>query len=425
MKKVIVVLFSFLLILPVFSAQKYIYSEIEYRQYAEQIFNRRLGKFNLQKMNFHRSKNQTEVVGYNIKYQCKLSSVMDFNFILNSGRVLNLSMDLLEPPFQLNDDMKAYADKFLTKYHLKSVKTEQLVQMTDYFKKNPCDIEYIWNLTINAQGVYKYRMGNCFAFTNYFVGLARYVGLNAYYYYIPELQSSYLKEDTLITTSHIVCGVDVGRNKIPFVIDFIPNTKIQYENFFKTNRIKKITDLQAAGLFYSNLGAKAMLQKQYQNAELFLLLGDGLYPHSPNILNNLGVLYKKIGKYDSAIKQFKEALKYTKHPQKIVTNIIKMKEEIKKQIKQGDSKLSGKLQAIDKTIDKLLEQNYYWHLKKAANYMEKEIYDKALSEIKKADNLSPNNQEVYIYFLKFASKTGDEKMGKKYRAKLRIVSDTF
>ncbi len=424
MKSAIIFLFLFFLILPVFSAQKYIYSEDEYRQCVEQIFRERLQKFNVEKVKVSSEEKKKDFPGYKTTFKYRLSSVMDFNFILNSGRVLHLSMDLLEPPFKLNDEMKSYADKFLSMYHIKIVKTEQLLQMVNYFEKTPTEIEYIWNLTINAQGVYKYRMGNCFAFTNYFVGLARYVGLKAYYYYVPKIQASYLSKDTLITTSHIVCGVDVGRNKIPFVIDFIPNTKIHYENFFKTNRIKKITDLQAAGLFYCNLGAKAMLQKQYQNAEIFLLLAEGLYPHSPNILNNLGVLYKKIGKYDSALKKFKEALKYTKHPQKIVANVIKMKEEIKKQIKQGNSKFSEKLQTVDETIDNLLEQNYYWHLKKAANYMEKEIYDKALSEVKRADKLSPDNQEVYIYFLRLASKIGDKKLYEKYSKKIKKIDAT-
>ena len=50
--------------------------------------------------------------------------------------------------------------------------------------------------------------------------------------------------------------------------------------------------------------------------------------------------------------------------------------------------------------------------------MEKEIYDKALNEIKKAAKLSLNNQEVYIYFLWFASKTGDKKLYEKYSKKI-------
>ncbi len=423
MKKAIAFLFLFLFVFPVFSSQKYIYSEEEYTRFVEQIFVNRLKKFNVEKVKVSSKEQKKDFPGYKTTFKYRLSSVMDFKFILSSGRVLLLSMDLLEPPFHLNDDMKAYADSFLSKYHIKTVKTEYLFQMVNYFEKNPTEIEYIWNLTINAEGVYKYRMGNCFAFTNYFVGLARYVGLKAYYYYVPKIQASYLSRDTLITTSHIVCGIDIGRNKIPFVIDFIPDTKINYENFFKTNRIKKITDLQAAGLFYCNLGAKAMLQRQYNNAELFLLLADGLYPHSPIILNNLGVLYKKMGNYSLALEKFKKALKYARHPQKIVANIIKMKEEIGKKMKGNKSKLAENLRKINKTIERMLEENYYWHLKKANDFMKEKRYKEALSEIEKADKLSPHNQEVYIYFMRLASITGDKNLYEKYKNRLKQVRE--
>ncbi len=422
MNKVIVFLFLFLFIFPVFSFQKYIYSEDEYRQYVEQIFMERLQKFSVEKVKVS-SKEKKDFPGYKTTFKYRLSSVMNFKFILRSGRVLYLSMDLIEPPFHLTNEMMSYADNFLSKHRIKTVKIEYLHQMVNYFEKTPTKIEYIWNLTINAEGVYKFRMGNCFAFTNYFVGFARYVGLKAYYYYVPKIQSSYLSKDTLITTSHIVCGIDVGRNKIPFIVDFIPDTKIHYENFFKTNTIKKITDLQAAGLFYCNLGAKAMLQRQYDNAELFLLLADGLYPHSPLILNNLGVLYKKMGDYNLALEKFREALKYARHPQKIVANIIKMKEEISRKIKEKGSKLSEDFRKINRTIEKMLEENYYWHLKKASNYMKKKRYKEAMKEIEKADKLSPHNQEVYIYFMRLASITGDKNLYEKYKNKLKIIRE--
>ncbi len=396
---IFIIFFSF----PVFSAKKYIYSQREYSNYVLKLLKTKLKRFENRIYLFENGRN----VQFGKKIGDYAACYLEINFTVND-KEQNIKLNLLDPPYKIDRDIKKIADDFSNKKENFSTKTYYLIFIKDYFYNNPEPIDYVWNLTLNASDVFKYRMGNCFAITNYFIAITRYLGFKSYYYYFPYTQSSYISNDVLITTSHIVCGVEVGNRDMPFIIDYLPDANISYRKLFKLKKVKKITDLQASGLFYSNLGVKMMLLKNFGTAEFLLSFAENLYPESANIKNNLGVLYKNLKNYKKAIDCFLKAIALTDDFQKIMPNILKIEKYLNEKERQ----------IIREKLNDALEKNYFWHLKKADAYMEEKNFKKALKEIKKADRLSPDNQEVYIYFLKLASKTNNEKLYKKYSKKI-------
>ena len=408
MKRFLVLLFCFVLFFNNgYAAKKYIYSDKEYERYVLKLIKTKLKRFENKIFVF--SGENRFGLGRPNKYFC----FIEVNFSI-FGEENRIKINLLSPPYKINRQMKKFADNFLTSRRVITAKSEHLIEIREYFFENPTPIEYVWNLTLNAEDVFKYRGGNCFAITNYFIGLTRYLGLKSYYYYFPYTQTSYVTNDILITTTHIVCGIDIGSGYIPFVIDYLPDVDISYNKLFKLKKIKKISDIEAAGLFYSNWGVRMMLMKNYGTAEFLLLLAEGLNPESANIKNNLGVLYKNMGSFEKSADYFLKAISLTSNFQGILSNLIKIEKNLPKE----------KRERVKESLTKALDKNYYWHLKNADEFITRKDFKKAYKELKKADKLSPNNQEVYIYFMKFASKTGDKKLYEKYSKKIKKIDAT-
>jgi len=395
MKKIkLFLLLFFLFVIPVFGSKKYIYSQKEYSDYV----------LNLLKNDFKDFKSIVLV----LHEKNKNSYLVKLNFSID-GKNKKLTIDLLKPPYYLTKEMKAYSDFFLSKYNLVTVKTDYLLFMRNYFFNTPKPITYVWYLTLRGEDVFKYRVGNCFAISNYFIGLTRYVGLKSYYYYFPYTKRNYMSKNVLITASHIVCGVDIGMRDLAFVIDYFPDANIPYETLFRLRRIKKISDLEASGLFYSNLGVKSMMLKEYKKAEFLMLFAEKLFPTSANIKNNLAMLYKRIGNYNKSADYLLKALKYSKNKHYVIGNILRIKNHLS----------PSKEKEVMQKISNDLYDNYYWHLLKAKDFFKAKNYKMALKEAKKAEKLAPEDKEIIVFFLRLASATNNEKMFEKYLLKLK------
>jgi len=178
------------------------------------------------------------------------------------------------------------------------------------------------------------------------------------------------------------------------------------------NKLKKLTDLEAAGLFYNNIGCRFLLQKDYGYAEFILCFAEQLYPDSPMIKNNLGVLYLKLGEFDKALNYFLKGINLDSHSNRsLISNVIKLSFYFN----------DKKRDKILKTIEKKLDKNYYWHIMLAKKYMKENDFHSAFKELKKAEKLFPQSQEVVQLFLRYAKLTGNSKLYKTYLKKVKTI----
>ncbi len=319
-----------------------------------------------------------------------------------------MKLNLYEPPFVPSKKLISDINSFMNRHKLKSAKLFHIFLLKEYFYYTPLPFKYIGSLTLDTKTAYDNRMGNCFALTNLFVFVCRQTGLNSYYYFVKDITDNFLYDGTLITTTHIICRVDCGF-RFPYIIDFLPDAPENYKDLIRLHRLKRLTDLEAAGLFYNNLGCKFLLEKNYGLSEYMFCFAKELFPDSPRIINNLGVLYRRTRRYEKAVDCFLKALKLSDEPQSIISNIIKTKKYL------PDSERVK----LEKRISSMLKNNYYWHLMKAEEYIAAKEYKRALKEIRKADKLSPGNQEVISFYLRVAVLTNNKKLYEKYKSKLK------
>ncbi|BBB32292.1 conserved hypothetical protein [Thermotomaculum hydrothermale] len=382
-------LFFLLFFTKTFAQQKYIYSYSEYASIVQNILDGRLKK-------------------YEKIYPTEFDVFYDLD-----ERTVKMHINLLKPPYMPDEELIQNIEDFENKYgNYVTSRIFYIYLIKENFYYTPDLFKYYGMLTMDTQTTFKERMGNCFSLTNMFITITRELGFNSYYYLVSDINSTYLSESTLIRTVHIVCGIDINYPR-PYIIDFLPQEDIDYKRLFRLNRVKKLTDIQAAGLFYNNIACKYMMERDYGFAKYLLEFADSLYPDSGIIKNNLAVIYKKNGQYADSIKTFLEALKYAPSFQFIIANILKL-----------ESKLPEKDRAeIDNLLENEFVNNYYWHLLKANEYLSQKKFKKALKEIKKADKLSQGNQEVYIFYYRLGVLTRDSKLIEKYSNKINLLEN--
>ncbi len=376
----------FLLTTPQVFAQKLIYSPEEYRNLVKTIFETKLKKY-------------TKIY----------STTFEVNYDLPTRRE-TVTIDMFSPPYEVSEKMKEEINVFKKRNKIfYSSKFYYIYLLKEQFFFTPVPIQYFGMFTCPAETIFNLRFGNCFSLTNLFVALSREAGMESYYYLVPDVSATYLSGETLVSTIHIICGVEVGASS-PYFVDFLPGTEANnYSLLLKFHKLKKLSDIEAAGLFYNNLACKFYLEKDYGFSEYLFQFASSLYPDSPLIANNLGVVYKKVGDYNKSMEYFLKALELGGNIQSIIANIISTKKYLSPKEKEY----------IEEVLEDSLKTNYYWHLLKADKYLAQKDFDKALEEIKIADSLSPENQQVYSYYIRYAAKTGDKKMLDKYLQKIR------
>lgn len=149
--------------------------------------------------------------------------------------------------------------------------------------------------------------GNCLSLTSVFVGLARAVGLTAYYIDASDRVNDLRREEALIVDSGHIAAV-VRTEKGYSLVDFDGELAE-----FRTFRI--IDDLEALAHFYNNRGYELIHLAQREGAEIpweevrrSFELATRVQPGFARAHNNLGVVYSRLGNRSAAAGQYQAAI---------------------------------------------------------------------------------------------------------------------
>ena len=199
----------------------------------------------------------------------------------------------------MSDELKAFVDarinpKWKTKKRLEELRN--ILFSPDLFA-----IEYESGKTKTAIETYQSRSGNCLSMTNLFIAMARYSGLDAHYHLVtarPEWDQS---GNTLIWTQHIN-STGVLRNGERYILDFLPQLRAIRDE------METVSDQYAQAIYYSNLGAEAILNGQFEEALKYLRLALSVEPQMANVWNNMGATQNRLKRADLAKASFQQAI---------------------------------------------------------------------------------------------------------------------
>lgn len=150
------------------------------------------------------------------------------------------------------------------------------------------EIEYDNFKTYTAQEAFHARKGNCLAFTNLFVALAREAGLTVHYQEVEIPHNWERRGETWVYNRHISAFVDLdGQGE--FFVDFNLNpTEVE---IYDTRRI---SDRAALSQYHNNMGVYWIMGERYDLAYLHLREAISLGNSEPWFWTNLGVLYSRV-----------------------------------------------------------------------------------------------------------------------------------
>jgi len=304
---------------------------------------------------------------------------------LLSGRALDPSFTVSTPvisiddAFALDGEMQEFVRQIRDSGGDSSTKVIHLLQAMK--QGGLFSLEYNEALTHTVSATFHERRGNCLSFTMLFIALARESGLHARYQLVDVPPQWNLDSDLVVIANHVNAVID-SRTDRDIVVDF---NKANFHGDFVTHRID---DAYAAALFYTNLGAEAMLRRDYPAS--FALLREALHAHAdaapPWV--NLGVLYGRQGLYEYAEAAYLRALEIAPQERSALANLAGIYEAL------GDTQRAAEFR---ERVRRYQDINPYYHYARAQKAYHDNQYEDTLVELRHAIRL--RNDESVFYTL--------------------------
>ncbi|HET8699417.1 MAG TPA: transglutaminase domain-containing protein [Gammaproteobacteria bacterium] len=231
-----------------------------------------------------------------------------------------------------------------------------------------------------ATVTFRERRGNCLSFTMMFVALAREAGL-AVKYQVVDVPPQWTSDNELVVVrSHINAVVRTGYDRTTLVDFNLFDAKAKYSR-------RSVDDAYVLGLFYANVGAEALIDKDYELAFRYLRESARAAPELPAAWINLGALYSRLHAYDYAESAYLRALAAVPNNPSAATNLVRLYTTL------GEDALA---EVYRQRVRHYQDANPYYHYALAQRFYEDGSFDAALGELRRAQRLKRDEQDFYL-----------------------------
>ena len=216
--------------------------------------------------------------------------------------------DQIVIPFEIDDEIRQLAHDVTRNLTHDRAKVRAIVETIIGLTR--FSISYDWLSNKTAKEVFRQGRGNCLAYSNLFVGMAREVGLEAVYVDVVSVERHTREAEVIVNNGHVTAGIIQGPDVM--VIDFTRTPEREYRGF------KVIDDLEAIANYYNNQGFlygyfteteghELGFDPQEKELEMYQLALEVL-PTFQRARNNLGVGLRRRGLVQEAIEQYNMAI---------------------------------------------------------------------------------------------------------------------
>jgi tetratricopeptide (TPR) repeat protein len=276
--------------------------------------------------------------------------------------------------FGLDDEMRAFVAS-LARGDTAS-RLQRLLTAMD--ERGLFSLAYADTYTRTARGTFHDRQGNCLSFTMLFVALAREAGLDVRYQ-IVDVPPAWTNDRGLVVIGkHVNAVIDAFNGK--YVVDFnIRDYRGKYPS-------RVVSDRYAVALFYSNLGAEALVGQQYESSFSLLRAAARTHADMPGPWVNLGVLYARHGLFELAEAAYHRALEADPGEQAALANLVSAYTAL------GQPALAEEYR---QRIRRYREINPYYHYAVAQLAYDEKRFEDTLSALRSAIRLKRDEDEFY------------------------------
>jgi tetratricopeptide (TPR) repeat protein len=201
-------------------------------------------------------------------------------------------------PHAVTPAMEEWARKQIPRATPEDEKLDRL--LTALVDPGRLGLTYEPGITHTAEEAFSQRKANCLAFTSLFVGLARSLGVPAFYVDIDDVERFEKEGDLMVVSGHVSAGFNAaGQLKI---LDFTPEADPGYR------QVRPMSDETAIGLYHSNRGAELLRAGREGEAMGWLKKAVAIDPDLPGAWVNLGVALRRNGDVSGAEAAYRSAL---------------------------------------------------------------------------------------------------------------------
>lgn len=214
----------------------------------------------------------------------------------------------------MTPEMDAFLERYILPYEDAQTRLNMLTLAIT--SSGVLGFDYDDTRTLTAAEAFRTRSGNCISFANLMVALARNAGLKASYQEVLIQPVWISREDTLLITKHI--NVVVSSPRYSYVVD-VSGVRISQHD-----RRRIITDLDAKTLYYSNIGAEALIGNDLPAAWAYLARAIDIESRLTDPWVNLGVVYARNDQLDAAELVYQAALQIDRSDASAMSNLYEV-----------------------------------------------------------------------------------------------------
>ncbi len=167
-------------------------------------------------------------------------------------------------------------------------------------------LRYEWATSGSAAETLEKGYGNCLALSSVYIGLARGLGLDAYYVDASKRLERHQEGDVVVSAGHI--GVAVRTDGGATLVDFSGELGV-------SQRFRRIDDMEALAHLYNNRGYEVIHRAtlrgdavSWEDARSYFSLATKVQPDFARAWNNLGIAYGRLGSREDAERTYQAAL---------------------------------------------------------------------------------------------------------------------
>ena len=274
-------------------------------------------------------------------------------------------------------EMEAFLERYILPYENPQTRLNMLTLAIT--SSGVLGFDYDDTRTLSAAEAFRTRTGNCISFANMMVALAREAGLEASYQEVRIQPIWTSREDTLLITKHI--NVVVSSPRYSYVVD-ISGVRIS-----EHDRRRIIADLDAKTLYYSNIGAEALIGNQLPTAWAYLSRAIDMESRLTDPWVNLGVVYARNDQLDAAELVYQTALQIDPSDSSAMSNLYEV------YLVQENVNAAADL---EKKVERYREKNPYYLMMLSEESLEMGRYEESIRLLQRA--LKKKDDDYMLHF---------------------------
>lgn len=202
-------------------------------------------------------------------------------------------------PFEITDEMRTWVHAQVPDSGAPEQRLDRL--LAAIVGPSGLGLSYEGGSTNTAREAFATRKANCLGFTSLFVGMARELGIPAFYLGVDDVERFEREGDLLVISGHVSAGFGMGGGKIK-ILEFTNAPKADYR------RIHHLADLTAIALYHSNHGAELLRAGRLEEALPWLRKAVVIDPELGDAWVDLGVGLRRAGDLEGAEAAYRKAL---------------------------------------------------------------------------------------------------------------------